>query len=584
MSFCIGILKPTSKNHFGQKKLLALLSLYQNNENAKLYFQVSQMPLNVEPSPISRIREFGYQEAPPPTGGQLPAAGGVWVVPHFTGFTGITNIASRSYRFTFDEAMYESPYNARAMRRDPVLMSALRDRMIPCAMLRGHLEPDDETDKDQVECCAFLTKIMRQIKNFQQFKMHLLEATWYGRYGLQVLYEYDPVGSNPRSPNGMRMHVADYVPVNGDKLIFGWDKSIGILVNPTHLTGDIRNTERGRARFFNNRERESLVIHHFEPEDADFYDFEMSGAVNGIGVRGRLYWMWYLKTKILTLLMNYLQRVALGFTIYYYQAGNPESFNEVMTAAQNQVGGQAVLFPRLASGDANNGPGIERVEPSNSGAQLFEAIVTRYFDDIMRSYIMGQTLTTEAVSTGLGSGVAQAHEATFNRIVTYDATNLDSTITTELIAVLNRWNCPGNPCPRYVSDIERPDVASYMQAIQQLFSMGIELDVDDMFSVAGISQPVPGHKTVSMEKFLTMQANIQAASQQKMAAMQPQPGQNGKPPSKNGKPDKGDGEDERAKDELAGVERKPGSMPVPIQMARRKLWMPRASSHNYPLI
>lgn len=254
-------------------------------------------------------------------------------------------------------------------------------------------------------------------------------------------------------------------------------------------------TERGMAYFPTPSERQCWVIHHFEVEDSDFFDFEQNGAMMGYGVRGRLYWYWFMKTKILGQLIDYLQRVATGWTIYWYEEGNDESMAQVAQLASQHQNGQAILFPRKKEGE---GPGVTRLEPGTAGADLFRAMVTGYFDDIMEQYIKGETLTSGTGPTGMGSGVAEAHQATKEGVVTYDATALGETLTKELLTTLCRWNFGASmPVPKLVFDVEKPNVDEYMQGAQAFFEMGGQLDADDMRSVLGVPRPEPGHEILS---------------------------------------------------------------------------------------
>ncbi len=86
----------------------------------------------------------------------------------------------------------------------------------------------------------------------------------------------------------------------------------------------------------------------------------------------------------------------------------------------------------------------------------------------MKRYILGQTLTSEAEATGLGSGVADAHLATFADIVAYDARNLEETLTEDFVLPIQRWNFPKSDrfYMRFVIDTESPDAEGKLKAIK----------------------------------------------------------------------------------------------------------------------
>lgn len=438
------------------------------------------------------LKELGFQTpAPEPREHRVPGDG-KWVAPHPLTFGAIISGISRTYLYTFDEAIQHSLENARAMRRDPVIMDALRSRQLPVAQLAYHLEPLDEADSGQIETVRVLTEVIDGIPNKQLLLMALLEAVWWGRAGVQLRYEWD------FSRGERRMCVADWRPINGDKIVFKFGGDVGLLVHG-QFPGTWEPTSRGRAHFVTPYEREQLLIHQHEPEDPDFFEGAMAGAIHGVGVRGRLYWLWWMKAQVIAWLMDYLERVgAGGLTIYYYTSGDKESQADVLEAVNNQQRNNTILFPRPLGKDIGGGPGIQRIETGNGGAALLQSLVTEYFDGVIRRYILGQTLSSEAGGTGLGSGVADLHADTFGRIIKYDATNLQETLTRELVEVLCRYNCPGMPCPKLVFDVDQPDVEERLAAFQAAYQMGVALDEDEVRSTLGLSKPKPGASVIAL--------------------------------------------------------------------------------------
>lgn len=435
---------------------------------------------NIDPSnPNELLREKGFPGNPEPKVGDMPAGNSQFVVPHFDTFQGIYNTAQRSYYWTFDDALKDSRVNARVMRRDPVLMQALRARQMPTCQLSWHLLPQDETDPEQQEAASIVTRIINNIPRFQELKMGLLEALWYGRYGIQLVYRwnYDLYGRQV-------MHIVDHRRINGDKLCFKYSGDAGILVNGLY-EGEKTFDNLGMVHWFTPIERESVIIHKHEPEDADFQEPELAGGINGYGLRGRLYWFWYQKQNILAMLMDYLQRCALGFTIYYFDAGNPNGLNEAMTYASRQAGSQAIFWPKYR--DHDSGYDIKRVEPGNSGAQLLQELVTRYFDDVMRRFILGQDLSSESSGTGIGNGLSELHGRTLSSIIKYDARSMEETLTEDLVKVLYKYNCPNVPPAKFRTEIDAPNAGNVMDYAEILYNMGVPLNSAELVHIAGLS-------------------------------------------------------------------------------------------------
>lgn len=510
------------------------------------------------PSPEEQAPyEEGYPLPVAPKAGELPPGAGAQVLPHFVTFSQIVNYASRVYRYTHDEALRDNWNNALAIRRDPVIMDALRSRQLPTAQLPWHLECEDDQDEWQALAVEALTDIVNRIPRFQMLKMHLLEALWFGRYGVQCAYSW-------QFKKGQKfLSLRDFRPINGDKLVFRFSGQSGILVHQMYK-GTWEVTDRGRAHFFSAEERDQLIIHRHEPEDADFFEPELGGSLQGVGIRGRLYWLWYLRSQVTAFLMDYLERVgAGGFTIYYYEAGSQSSANEVTNAVQTQYRNNAVLFPRYRDG-TTGGPGIERIEPSMAGAALMQSLVTEYFDAVMRRYILGQNLTTEAGATGLGSGLADLHGETFARYVKYDAVNLGDTLSTDLIAVLQK-NSPYCDVPplRFVFDVDKPNANETLQAAQVFFDMGGSIDEDQLRSVIGLEKPQPGHA------MLAKMGAMSPASAGSVPAGVPMLGQPG--------PDMGQGGEQMPPEAMGQMP--PQAGPMPMSRRGRRLRFARSDFH-----
>ena len=319
--------------------------------------------------------------------------------------------------------------------------------------------------------------------------MQMLEALWYGKYAVEMAYQW-------KSRHGKQcLEVRDFIPINGDKMRFKWDGTPGILVYGAY-PGTWESTDWGMAHFLTADERQQYIIHEHEPDDADYFEPEMAGSVYGVGLRGRLYWFWWLKQQVFGLLMNYLQRFANGLTIFYYQAHDPASEAAARTAALQQFSTTALLYPRWSSEkpDVNK---VERLEVGTASANLLNSLVTEYFDRTMTQAILGQTLSSAVGPTGLGSGTAELHADTLDEIIKYDSIDLAETLQTDLINVLYRWNCPGIRPGKFSFEIDSPNSEELMKYADQLISWGVDLDEEQVRKVSQWQKPKPGQGIVA---------------------------------------------------------------------------------------
>ena len=97
--------------------------------------------------------------------------------------------------------------------------------------------------------------------------------------------------------------------------------------------------------------------------------------------------------------------------------------------------------------------------------------------------ILGQTMSAESKSSGLGSGNADLHREVRHDILKADAREIAGTLTRDLLyplIALNRGNIDGlRRCPRFVFDTgEAEDIKLFADALPKLIGVGMEIPVD----------------------------------------------------------------------------------------------------------
>ena len=424
-------------------------------------------------------------------------------VEHVQTFTGVVAGVAKTYRWRFDEALRNNEADALAMRRDGYLFSLLRERQMPSARAQWHVEPEDASDARQQDAAAWLTAILQATPRFTAYRLQLLEALWYGRYAVQHALERRPCHGRPS------WLVARHQPVHGDKLVFRHDGTPGVLIR-ADVAAHYRDqgaavvpTDRGLALLLDAPAwRERFVLHRHECEDADYREPDLAGAIQGLGLRSRVYWLWWLRQEVQSWLLDYLNRVgAGGLTLIYYDEGNPNSKDASEAAANDLQNGNILLVPRPA-GTLKQTAGVERIEPSQVGSQVLLDITRDLFDAKIERLFIGQTLSSSTEGSGLGgTGVADLHADTKYQLVAFDAENLDQTLTDDLLTPLLKWNVPGAPFRlRFVSDLSKPDPAKQLEAVNKAWSMGVTFAEADVRGLTGLAQPKPGDKLLSQQQ------------------------------------------------------------------------------------
>ena len=443
---------------------------------------------------------------------------GAYPLSHIATYQVVVTTAARTYREA-DEAIRASLDNARYMRNDCGIMECLESRQRCTALLNWHIEPEDDKSQEQKDLAAEMTKIFSQIPRFTEYRRVLLEALWYGKHGIQHRYGWQQIAGKMRVlPTPMHHLDIGWLPINGDKIVFRFDDGnlpdgafpgqMGIRVGMgTWGVGDlikkrwkVELTERGMAYFLTEAESKLIAVHRHMIEDAAFEDVRSSGFINGVGIRSRIYWEWVQKQESLGFLMEYLERSAGGIELWHFPAGNEQAKSEVKTAATERLSNSRnVTLVPIPAGEEGSQYGVQIIEPGMAGIECLKELLEKYFGHRIKRYILGQTLTSEADATGLGSGVADAHIDTLMQIVKYDSTNLEETITQHTLRPMQGWNFPKSRHIRlkFKIDTEDDDMEAKLEAYSKAYSMGLGLRAKDVYDLIGAAMPGPTDEVLS---------------------------------------------------------------------------------------
>ena len=251
--------------------------------------------------------------------------------------------------------------------------------------------------------------------------------------------------------------------------------------------------ERGMAYFLDKEDRKNLIIHKHMIEDGSYEDMLSAGSIHGVGVRSRIYWDWVQLQETKAMLLAYMERTHGGMEIYKYPLGNDAAKREIDDMIANRAPGRAALKVPIPNGEDAQQFGVEIVEAGMSGISFMMELMKDYYGHRIKRYILGQTLSTEAGATGMGSGVADLHLETFLQILKYDAANFDDTMTHQLLRWLQVANFPASKGIRlrYKTVTEDTDQDKKLQALQSAWQMGARIKEADVFDVCGLSAPGP---------------------------------------------------------------------------------------------
>jgi hypothetical protein len=440
----------------------------------------------------------------------LPPLMGEDAIPHAVTFASLIGSYSNVYLLP-DESTQGMAQDAQLMRLDLGIMECLEIRQRLVAELDWTIEPPDEKNAGQKALAAELTQILKNIRRVTEYRRSMQEAIWVGRSAIQHRYGWEMCGDRQYlMPKPLHKDHPGWMPIHGDKLLFRYDDGrkmkdgeyahqLGIRVSTSHIP-DGRATERdraiptahGMAIFLKPFERDTILVHKHMIEDSDFNDIRTAGRVHGVGIRSRIHKEWILKQEVLAFMMQYLERSAGGIEIWEYPSGDTGAKNACMQAAKERSanGRNTLFFPKPLGEDAALFD-LKIVEPGFAGIDIVNQLQDKFFGHRIKRYMIGQTLTTEADATGLGSGVADAHKDTLSQIILYDGSNHEETVSEELVRPIQLFNFPETSRWKFKFKLQfqADDSKEKLDGMRNAWEMGARIAEKDVLDAISVSIP-----------------------------------------------------------------------------------------------
>lgn len=415
------------------------------------------------------------------------------VLPHQRGFASMTNWLSKTYRFTFDEALKRDYNTAKSMLNDAFIQGLLRNRTLPTAKSQWKIKATGPGASEEIE--RFYESALKQIPLWHDFRRNILQAVWHGRYGIQFatdsmshdyrkfLYQGRPINT-----------ISHWLPHSGDKITFTWDGIPGIRINPMYVSDwkhkygatvlqpndsrlaqeavSYRWTEEGPVMLLDNPEvRRKFAIPVFEVTDAPWDEPDMAGGVRGIGLRHYAFWAWDQRQEVVGWAMLHLEDFgAGGYTVVGYDGAEALKRN---TAAFDNPETRVIHVPIIPGNDERITDMVTRLTPAGEGNDAIFQWAESYWNAHLTILFTGHPLNSQAAPTGMGSDMANKSTDILKSIQKSDAEVVDGTMTQEVLPVIQRANNHDEACQlEFVSEIREADKESGMKAAKQHFDMG----------------------------------------------------------------------------------------------------------------
>lgn len=416
-------------------------------------------------------------------------------------FNALLNTFSQTFSFKHDEALRQDPQFALAMRRDPFLRALLQERLMPLTRWKWSVVPEDATHKEELERAKWYEQVLKATPRFSKQRLYLGHAAWFGRYASQVAFCEDRIAGR----KGWR--VKQHKPLNGDKLIYHWDGTPCVAINPMAVreypAADVHyGDDRGRP-FLALRKpefRQQFVIHVHELDDADYTEPEMAGRIEGIGLRDFCYYGAFLRSKMIMWATAFMEKVGtLGLLIFYYPEGNDSARKQAEASAKAASNRNALAIP-IPKGADKKSAAAELLPANMTGVQFLVEIISGWWEKHVERLFIGQSMSAGEGSEGTGSTdrANLAKDTKFN-LLQFDATGQQESYTSDLLHVLCDLNGDSGWKPRFEYSLPDPEAEAKLGAITKAASIPgakLKYKAKEVRELVGMSEPGPDDETV----------------------------------------------------------------------------------------
>ncbi len=225
-----------------------------------------------------------------------------------------------------------------------------------------------------------------------------------------------------------------------------------------------------------------------------------TGYLGRVGLHRTLVWPFLYKAYALGDFAEYLETYGLPMVVGRYYSGASEDEKSSLMRAVTALGHDArAIMPADMQ--------LEVQKITGGGDSTPHLAMMGWADRAESKAILGQTMSADAMATGIGSGAATLHGEVRDEIRNADARQIAGTITLDLIyplIALNRGGIDGPArCPRLVFDTgEAEDLGALAESVSKLRTAGmttipvawvhdkgrIPLPVDDEPTLGGAAQ------------------------------------------------------------------------------------------------
>jgi phage gp29-like protein len=317
---------------------------------------------------------------------------------------------------------------------------------------RMRLLPYDADNADDRASAKFCKQQIDDLKSWRTACAHLLDGTLWPVAVVEKVYR-----SNFTSAK-KGYDIQELIPVPHYLLDYSTGK---LMIRDTDKEGNLLNT-------YHEPWPERYIVHrgHLLPEHQDNF---------GGPLRSLVFW-WMGSTMSRDWWLRFLDRNGMPFIVGKYKSGQTSDRN-ILT---NALALAKKTFGLVTSHDTE----VELVEASKQSADAFHAFVAICQREKSK-LILGQTLSAQTDSTGLGSGVADLQGDVRDDIRQFDAAMLSDTLRDQLLTPSCQFANISGRTPRLVwGSISAAELSARAEVLKTLNNAGLEVDDDGIDSLS----------------------------------------------------------------------------------------------------
>lgn len=220
-----------------------------------------------------------------------------------------------------------------------------------------------------------------------------------------------------------------------------------------------------------------------------------TGYMGRMGLYRALVWPFIYKAYAIGDFAEFLETFGLPFIIGKYFAGATPDEKASLLRAVTALGHDARA---IMSTDMQ----VEISKVIGSGGSSPHLAMVDWAERSQSKAILGQTTSSEAKATGMGSGMADFHAEVRRDIRNADARQIAATITRDLLyplLALNRGGVSLDRCPSFRFDTgEAEDLKAYAESLPKLVGIGFQIPLEWAQDKLRIPQPKDGQAVLSV--------------------------------------------------------------------------------------